>query len=202
MIPSFIRKIDAFDKRWSCRINSRSFSSFIDIFFKVFSHIGSFVVWLGVAGVLYIIDFYELSFWLYATSINGGFLTVIIKYLVRRDRPFIAKGINCKINLKDRFVISRHTSFPSGHSVYYSSCSFILFVVVGEWWLYMILIPFAFLVAYTRIYLGAHYPSDVIFGFVLGVIICIFTCILFPYYLPFFWRASDFVQDFWHVFFP
>lgn len=199
---SIIKKIDDFDKVWSCKINAKKFNSFIDLFFKVFSHVGSFVTWLSVAGVLYLFDLYELSFWLYAACINGGIITVPLKYIIRRKRPFISKTIGCNIVLRDRFIISKRTSFPSGHSVYYSACSLVLLSVLGYWWLYIILIPFAVLVAYTRVNLGAHYPFDVISGFIIGAVVMMLTLIVFPIYLPFFWRVSDYLKYVWHLFFP
>jgi undecaprenyl-diphosphatase len=199
---SIINKIDEFDKIWACKINSKRYNSIIEVFFKVFSHVGSFVTWLSVAGVLYLFDLYLLSFWLYAACINGGIITVPLKYIIRRRRPFISKTIGCHIVLRDRFVISKRTSFPSGHSVYYCTCSLVLLSVLGYWWLYIIFIPFGILVGYTRVNLGAHYPSDVIFGFIIGIIVMIMTLLVFSLYLPFFWRVSDYLKYVWHLFFP
>lgn len=197
-----IKKINNFDIKWVCKINHQEFNPILDLLFKIFTHVGSFVAWISIAFILYVFDLFEPSFWLYATCINGGIIALPIKLIIRRDRPFIAKKIKCKINLKDKFIISKHTSFPSGHSVYYSSCTIILLVIFGYWWLYFILIPFAFIVAFTRVNLGAHYPSDVIFGYIIGFFISLITICIFPFYLPIFWEISDKLRYFWNLTFP
>ena len=202
MPTSIINRIDNFDKKWTCIINDQKFHTVIMVSFKIFSHVGSFVFWLGLAGLLYILDIYELSFWIYASCLNGGLITLPIKLLIKRDRPFISKNIGCKIIKKDIFILNKHTSFPSGHSVYYCSCSLILLMTLGYWWIYVLIIPFAFLVGYTRINLGAHFPFDVIIGFILGILIAILTWFLFPIYLPHFWHISDIIKYYWHIFFP
>jgi len=199
---SIITRISAFDRRWICKINLKTYNPVVDIFFKVFSHVGSFIFWLGLAGVLYLFDEYTLSFWVYATCLNGGVIVLPIKYIFRRDRPFIDKEVKCTIIKRDRFVFDKRTSFPSGHCAYYCSCSIVLLFTLGYWWLYLVLIPFAILVGYTRINLGAHFPSDVIFGFIIGVIIAITTILLFHVYLPFFSALSEILTYIWHIFFP
>ncbi|MHA2013068.1 MAG: phosphatase PAP2 family protein, partial [Candidatus Helarchaeota archaeon] len=68
--------------------------------------------------------------------------------------------------------------------------------------LYFILIPFAFIVAFTRVNLGAHYPSDVIFGYIIGFFISLITICIFPFYLPIFWEISDKLRYFWNLTFP
>jgi len=198
-----IKRINEFDKQWVCKINQRKFHLSIEYSFRILSHIGSFVFWLTIAFILYLLDIYDLSFWIYATCINGGIITLPIKLLIHRDRPFIANNVGCKIQLKDRFIISKHTSFPSGHSVYYSSCTIIVLLILESWWLIFLIIPLALIVGYSRINLGAHYPSDVIFGFIIGsTIVVLLTIILFPIYLPFFQYTSNLFKLFWHYFFP
>ncbi len=194
---SLVKRIDKFDKRFVCRINQKNFHSIIEFFFKVSSHIGSFVFWTSFAFIAYVLDLFDLSFWLYATCINGGIIALSLKLIFRRDRPFIDKEIGKFIVLKDKFVISKHTSFPSGHSVYFSACSIILLYVYNYWWLYLLIIPIGFIVAYTRVILGAHYPSDVIFGFLIGAIASIITIIVFPYYLPLFCKISNKLREWW-----
>lgn len=58
-------------------------------------------------------------------------------------------------------------SFPSGHAANNFALATVL-IVFFRWWGCLYLIP-AIFVAYSRIYIGSHYPSDVVVGAVLAV---------------------------------
>ena len=65
-------------------------------------------------------------------------------------------------------------SFPSGHSMISASLAFALVVLLWRTrWRYPALIcavPAVFLVGLSRLYLGVHYPSDVLGGWCAGLI--------------------------------
>lgn len=107
--------------------------------------------------------------------ING-----VLKGLFNRTRPF---EINEKIRkLPLSMDGATGSSFPSGHSqnslTFYTSIAFhnrskatlIIAIIMG------ILIPF------SRLYLGVHYPSDVIIGGIVGILIAYVTFIGLKYY--------------------
>ena len=90
-------------------------------------------------------------------------LTVALKYLFRRPRPYVA---NPEIP-----VICRKPndySFPSGHSSSAFSLTTPLILECRSKWLRLSLIFFAVLMCFSRIYCGVHYPSDVVFGAFIG----------------------------------
>lgn len=92
----------------------------------------------------------------------------VIKNIVQRHRPFITYPyISIIINPPISF------SFPSGHT----SSSFAAATVLGYYikeWRYVFYI-FATSIAFSRIYLFVHYPSDIIAGILLGVICALLT---------------------------
>ncbi|MEM6511462.1 MAG: phosphatase PAP2 family protein, partial [Pseudomonadota bacterium] len=79
-----------------------------------------------------------------------------------RERPYINHGdILCGAAPLDRY------SFPSGHTLH-AACFTTMYAHIDPS-LLVVLLPFALLVAASRIILGLHYPSDVIVGGSIGL---------------------------------
>lgn len=85
----------------------------------------------------------------------------ILKLKTTRRRPFeVIPGIKNLIQPPDRY------SFPSGHT----AAAFIMAIVIGHGFPVLIIpmIAWAVLVGLSRIYLGVHYPTDVLAGMIGG----------------------------------
>lgn len=98
------------------------------------------------------------------TVINLG-ITAGLKYLIKRKRPFVTyKGII--VNKSGSSCLD--PSFPSGHS----STSFMmagsLSLMYPKWYVIVPVYLYAGTVAYSRMDLGVHYPSDVFTGALIG----------------------------------
>lgn len=102
--------------------------------------------------------------WRMVVAVGGSHLLVqLLKHLVQRDRPYLvvegSRGIVAP--LLDH-------SFPSGHTTSATSMAVVLSAANPG------LAPgfalLALLVAFSRMYLGHHYPSDVLAGAVLGTL--------------------------------
>jgi len=65
--------------------------------------------------------------------------------------------------------VPHHNSFPSGHSISVMSTAMVLSYVFQKYIFQILLAVFACTVAYTRIYVGAHFPADVAAGSLLGL---------------------------------
>ena len=107
-----------------------------------------------------------------------------LKWLVARPRPFealadeIAAGTVALKPILD-VGISQH-SFPSGHAALAFSAAVILnFLYRGKLW---ILYPLAVLISISRIYIGVHYPSDVIGGILIGTLGALLAIWIFKKY--------------------
>ncbi|MEM1175128.1 MAG: phosphatase PAP2 family protein [Pseudomonadota bacterium] len=106
------------------------------------------------------------------TALAGVFTYKYLKQRLVRERPYINHGdILCGAAPLDRY------SFPSGHTLH-AACFTTMYAHI-EPMLLPILLPFALLVAASRIVLGLHYPSDVIVGASIGLALASASIALF-----------------------
>ncbi|MGH4031042.1 bifunctional phosphatase PAP2/diacylglycerol kinase family protein [Actinomycetota bacterium Odt1-20B] len=98
----------------------------------------------------------------------------VAKYAVRRPRPAFDA-----VPLVRRLVKYPHTSsFPSGHSA--SAAAFACGVALESWRGALVVAPLAAAVAFSRVYVGVHYPSDVLAGCAIGAAAAAATCYWWP----------------------
>ena len=96
----------------------------------------------------------------------GLALYKLLKRTLVRERPFVGLvGIECAMPPLDRY------SFPSGHTLH--AVAFTVVAVGYVPGLAVLLVPFAALVAASRVVLGLHYPSDVAVGALLGAALAV-----------------------------
>ncbi len=90
----------------------------------------------------------------------------LLKLIIHRKRPDTLFVQHMKI---------KSYSFPSGHAfgsvVFYGLIAYLLYNRLPHPWNYIILLLFfllILLIGISRVYLGAHFPSDVLVGWLLG----------------------------------
>jgi undecaprenyl-diphosphatase len=106
----------------------------------------------------------------------SGQINSEIKRIVHRDRPLTSLSSPGSSQAQKVHAIGEqlhYRSFPSGHANTAFSCAAFLFILYGRWWA-LCFVP-AFVVGYSRVYVGAHFPIDVAAGAVLGVCIVFLT---------------------------
>lgn len=140
-----------------------------DSFFAFFSGIGTGgIVWFLVITALFIREEIKdkVGFYALILAIITSFIIVEngFKNIIARPRPQ-----SSILQMETIGDIGNSFSFPSGHATLAFAAAYILAVHHKKWarWYYFL----ASLIAFSRIYLGRHYPSDVIIGAILGVLI-------------------------------
>lgn len=130
------------------------------------------IFWIGVAAVLLIFPKTR------KTGIGMGIALVMgvivcnitLKPLVGRIRPYDFKeqmGVTIPL-LADRL---HDFSFPSGHTIASFEASVVIFRNYKKAGIAAIIL--AFLIAFSRLYMYYHYPTDVLFSMVVGTIFAI-----------------------------
>lgn len=141
-------------------------NSFCDKVIPFISSLGNLgLIWIVISIVLLISKKYRKVGML---SIGALVLTALmgeglLKNIIQRGRPFtVVEGIKLLVKAPKSF------SFPSGHT----ASSFAAATVIGKE-IKKFKIPvyiLAFIIAFSRLYLYVHYPSDVLVGALLGII--------------------------------
>lgn len=101
-------------------------------------------------------------------------LNILLKQLFARARP----------QLWERTVDVRFYSFPSGHAM----ISMVIYGLLGyllgsrfpkqRWWIYSLTVILVAVIGLSRLYLGVHWPTDIIAGYTAGLvwlIACIYS---------------------------
>jgi len=102
------------------------------------------------------------SLYIASSSAVNLLLTMVVKKIVKRPRPFLA---NVKINA---VYHPGESSFPSGHTSSAFTTATSLSQVYNKWYVIAPAYLWAGTVGYSRMYLGVHYPTDVAAGALLG----------------------------------
>jgi len=137
---------------------------------KAFTSLGSpgavFIIATGVIAALLFLRRPLLEPLFIATATTGSlFIDELLKWVFHRPRPDLNQLVN-----------AAGYSFPSGHSTvsiaFYGSIAYLLWTYLPRipirWLITGCLVLLVFFIGISRVYLGVHFPSDVIGGFTAG----------------------------------
>lgn len=129
-----------------------------------FTQIGNGIFIAALAVVFFLAGDHLSAYGLILGALTLWLVVELVKLLVRRRRPFIRLT---QARIVGRRAIGR--SFPSGHT---SQAFFMATLLAGYFhagvWAVCLLYALALGVGITRMYVGAHYPRDVLAGAILG----------------------------------
>ena len=129
-----------------------------------FTQIGSIFATLLIVLVLILTSERLLADELILGTLTLWPVVELVKFAVHRSRPFIRLAQARVVGYR-----ARGRSFPSGHT---SQSFFIATLMIQHFhtgiWVAILLYTTALMVGITRMYVGAHYPRDVLAGAILG----------------------------------
>lgn len=158
------RRINALSRRWG-----------VKALFSAISRLGDYPAWVGLGLVCTLQQGANAPAFVAQTLLTaaaGILVYKLLKQRLLRERPYITHcgKITCDTAPLDRY------SFPSGHTLH--AVSFAVLYDSHEPLMLLILVPFALLVAASRVILGLHYPSDVLAGAGIGGLIAASSVLL------------------------
>lgn len=150
------------DQYFFCIVNRKIKCDFLDKFMPLITHFGSVLIASILALLMIVLDHMKL--------IEGGIFVPIslmvsqtiihiIKIIINRPRPtLVLQDIHVFDNLLEYY------SFPSGHTAAAFAIAISISFIIQSTMIAQAILVIAILVGISRMYIGVHYPTDVIIG--------------------------------------
>ena len=154
-------------------INEGMDNSIFNVVMPLLTNFGSLIAWSLVCVLIFIFGG-QYGKKVAIIGLLALFLSsaavLVLKYVIAEPRPFLV------LNHVHLLTTENDYSFPSGHA----AASFAAAVAIGKKYSFIIkgksykliypLMAFAAVIGFSRVYIGVHYPLDVIFGAGIGII--------------------------------
>ena len=161
-----------------------------DIFYRYYTQVAE---WFPYVVCVALLLFRRVGEGLFATSamILSALTTQLIKHLVNAPRPltwFAQHMPDIQLPLVEGVQVHQWHSFPSGHTTSFFALALVLCFLINKSSiinhkssivLQILLVIFAALGAYSRIYLSQHFASDVLAGMIVGILITLLCYAVF-----------------------
>jgi undecaprenyl-diphosphatase len=145
-----------------------------DISMPFITDFGSILAWLLILGLMFVFGgerTRKIAFLGFLALITANVVVYSLKFFVAEPRPFLTlANVDLLVHAEETY------SFPSGHAASSFSAAFVIgckyrinFKGKNYSLLYLLMI-FAAVIGFSRIYIGVHYPYDVLVGALIGIL--------------------------------
>lgn len=166
-VQDLFRTVDLLERSCCLFLNRACGRYTVRKFFSVISRLGDGVFWyvlMAILPIVYGANGGMVTLRMVVSGFAGVLVYKLLKKRLVRQRPYMThQEITLGTSPLDLY------SFPSGHTLHAVSFTMIVLHSFPEY--AVILLPFMVLVAFSRVILGLHYPSDVIAGATLGFLL-------------------------------
>lgn len=154
-------------------INHNLQNSLFDIIMPFITYLGGFDSLLIICAAVFVLailfnndDYKKITLLCLVSLLIAGGIAVLLKNMFMEPRPFMTlSNVHLLVSENDP------NSFPSGHTTSTVAVLGVLIFKYKDKLLRAILIICCFLVAFSRIYCGVHYPLDVVTGAIIGTVV-------------------------------
>ena len=176
---SLLEKVKAFDYKLFSKINGEWHNSFFDALFPFTRETFFWAPFYFFLLLFVIINFKKFG-WLWAfflilnVFVSDYVSSTLIKEFIFRLRPCHDPAVAYSIRFLVRYCpIS--SSFTSSHAANHFAAAMFIFttlrqkVSIGKWW--AVIFFWAFIPSYAQVYVGVHFPTDILGGIFVGLLL-------------------------------
>ena len=209
-LTEYIDKLEKWDHKAFLKLYKSDFSKRTKTFAQIFSFFGSLYFW-GLVWMTWFIYSYITKDYYLLVLFTGGFdqsiiFHSLIRYrIIRRNRPYITLKQQGVMKHDDFLRIpyimreSEQKSFPSGHVTFFLFFGMIFAYFFNSWLLFVIFLVLAVVMAVSRLFLGVHFPIDVIFGFIFAFFYAfLYLGFTYIYWVKFYYWIGPIFSEVFH----
>jgi undecaprenyl-diphosphatase len=165
--------LERLDQQLFLFINSHNSPFFDQVMYVISGRVTWIPLYLAILialGIKYKRKFYFIILMIIVAMTLSDQLALLIKNEVQRLRPCHLPALEGLVHIV-RGICGGAYGFVSSHASNSFTIALFTSMLINRKWFSWSMVFWALLVGYSRIYLGVHYPGDVLCGSILGIIV-------------------------------